>query len=72
MSDMQIIQEEQLKKQLRTVRESVCFPVINRGALWYDTLSDVQREELAAWYRAWLDVTHTLRVPKTPLWLQNK
>ena len=72
MDGFKIMQEEQLKKQLRAVRERVCFPVINRGPLWYDTLSAAQRDELAVWYRAWLDVTHTMQVPKTPVWLQQK
>lgn len=54
---------------LRAQREKVCFPYINRGELWYNTLSAAQKEELAAWYQAWLDVTSTMVAPDMPAWL---
>lgn len=54
---------------LRYRREVECFPVINRGALWYERLTDIQKEELSAWYQAWLDVTETRIVPTTPEWV---
>ena len=54
---------------LRRRREDECFSVINRGALWYDRLTDAQRAELDEWYDAWLNVTETKVVPKTPDWL---
>ena len=59
---------ETLKEILRTEREFV-FKVINRGKLWYDTLTPEQLEELKVWYAAWLDVTETLKKPKRPSWL---
>lgn len=61
---------EQLAK-LRARRESECFPVINRGQLWYEKLSDEQKTELSAWYQAWLDVTETRAAPESPLWLKE-
>ena len=54
---------------LRNRREQECFPVINRGALWYDTLTPEQLEELQKWYTSWLDVTETLEEPIKPEWL---
>ena len=54
---------------LRRRRDDECFSVINRGALWYDRLTEVQRAELDEWYDAWLNVTETKEVPKTPDWL---
>jgi hypothetical protein len=56
--------------QLRQRRENECFPVINRGNLWYSTLTDDQRTELTAWYKAWLDCTDTLSAPEKPAWLK--
>ena len=55
--------------RLRSMRDKVCYPVINRGALWYNKLTAVQKKELDAWYQAWLDVTSTLVVPEMPEWL---
>jgi hypothetical protein len=54
---------------LRARRQSICFPIINRGQLWYDTLSKSQKEELQVWYKAWLDVTKTLEEPAVPEFL---
>ena len=54
---------------LRAQREKVCFSVINRGELWYSRLSNEEREELACWYDAWLNVTETKVIPETPKWL---
>lgn len=57
---------------LRRRREEECFSIVNRGSLWYDTLTEEEKTELAGWYRAWLDVTETLTVPDLPIWLENK
>lgn len=54
---------------LRHLRNIECFMIINRGSLWYDTLTDSQKEELKVWYKAWLDVTETKIVPEKPKWL---
>lgn len=55
---------------LRKQREAECFPIINRGQLWYDTLTTEQRTELQLFYRAWLDVTETKIIPTKPSWLK--
>lgn len=61
----QLTNEAELEA-LRRRRAAECFPIINRGALWYDRLTDEQRAELDAWYQAWLDVTETREVPALP------
>lgn len=53
----------------RRRREKVCFPIINRGQLWYDSLTDVQKVELQTWYKSWLDITKTYTEPAKPIWL---
>lgn len=57
--------------QIRSDRLEICFPVINRGQLWYDILTNEQKKELAAWYQAWLDATETLKEPEMPDWLKE-
>ena len=57
------------KDTLRSQRETECFSIINRGQLWYDTLTESQKAELKEWYIAWLDVTDTLVVPNKPDWI---
>ncbi|MDD4291081.1 MAG: hypothetical protein PHX51_02425 [Clostridia bacterium] len=56
---------------LRTRRDEECFSIINRGTLWYNRLTQVQKSELEIWYNEWLDVTETLVVPQRPIWLKN-
>lgn len=65
------IEDKRELVNLRSQREKVCFPYVNRGYLWYNRLTDVQKEELGVWYQAWLDVTDTKVVPETPEWLIN-
>lgn len=57
---------------LRRLRETECFSVVNRGALWYEKLAPEEKSELAAWYQGWLDVTETGVAPETPEWLKEK
>lgn len=54
---------------LRNQREIQCFPIINRGRFWYDTLTENQINELRIWYTNWLDVTETKIIPEKPEWL---
>lgn len=63
------VENETLKQELRDCREEECFPIINRGQLWYESLDGQQRSELRDWYNAWLKVTETLKVPEKPTWL---
>ena len=62
--------EEQELEELRQQREVECFSVINRGQLWYNTLTAKQFDELQVWYKAWLDVTETKIIPEKPTWLK--
>ena len=55
---------------LRIKRFNECFPIVNRGVLWYNTLSPEQLEELNKWYDEWLNVTETLVEPQKPEWLK--
>lgn len=63
------IKERQINN-LRIQREKECFPIINRGQLWYSMLTAAQYTELQTWYQAWLDVTETLVIPEKPSWLE--
>lgn len=63
------IEDQRELASLRSQREKVCFPYINRGELWYSKLTAEQKDELDVWYQAWLDVTETRIVPDTPEWL---
>lgn len=59
------------KEYYRMRREQDCFPIINRGQLWYNHLTLAQKSELNDWYEAWLDITHTFVIPTAPSWLNN-
>lgn len=61
-----------IKEHYRKRRVDKCFPIVNRGQLWYNRLTDSQKEELDNWYDAWLDVTETLSEPSAPYWLTYK
>lgn len=63
------IDDERELVYLRSERQRICFPYINRGNLWYSMLTETQKAELAAWYQAWLDVTSTKTIPEKPEWL---
>lgn len=56
-------------KRLRSMRRAICFSIVDRGSFYMDTLTEAQKKELKAWRLAWLDVTKTLIVPKSPVWL---
>ena len=64
------LDESVLISRLRKDRELKCFPIINRGYLWYKRLSNQQMKELDKWYAAWLDAPQTLIEPQTPQWLK--
>jgi hypothetical protein len=61
---------EEQKNALRRMREFKCFAIVNRGAVWYDTLTDENKKELSDWYQKWLDVTTTMQPPEKPEWLK--
>lgn len=62
---------EKRKDEIRQQREYECFPIINRGAFWYDTLTTSQKDELRLWYHAWLDAPETGLIPERPTWLED-
>mgnify|MGYP006913557148 CR=1 FL=1 len=62
--------EEEKLDLLREQREIECFSIVNRGQLWYNTLTTEQVNELNQWYMAWLDVTETKIIPTRPIWLK--
>ena len=64
--------ETDLLYNLRKLRHFTCFPVVDRGTLWYNDLTDEQYKELKHWRQLWLDVTDTYVVPVSPSWINNK
>lgn len=63
--------DDKVLSNLRSQREKICFPYINRGELWYSRLSNTQKAELSTWCQAWLDITETKIIPETPIWLSE-
>jgi hypothetical protein len=63
------LRQEAETDAIRQRREQECFSVINRGTLWYEMLTEAQKEELKTWYQAWLDATDTRVMPDKPVWL---
>lgn len=68
---LSLLREQKKKEELRQLRAKACFPIINRGLLWYEGLSKKEKEELWEWYQSWLDVTATQKTPKRPDWLKD-
>lgn len=62
-------QENVEKEMIRSRRAEECFPIVNRGQVWYDLLGEEQKSELSAWYREWLDATETKTIPERPAWI---
>ena len=70
--------KEEILNELRLRREIECFSIVNRGQVWYENLTDLQKEEIKIWYRNWLDVTLNYIqgintesiIPKKPTWLK--
>lgn len=61
--------QTQTLSKIRARRAQECFPIVNRGVLWYKKLTEAQRQELSAWYEAWLDAPQTGVVPEPLSWL---
>lgn len=70
VEDHYVIPPRVIRGSIRPNREVECFKVINRGKLWYDTLTSEQLEELNEWYQAWLDAPKTEVIPKKPEWIK--
>ena len=73
-----VMSRDEALQYLRNIRAEECFPIINRGQLWYATLSAEQIEELDKWYKEWLGVTDRYSavasiesiMPAKPKWLK--
>lgn len=57
---------------IRERRANECFPIINRGVIWYNRLTQEQHNELELWYQMWLDAPETGIIPITPAWVNSK
>lgn len=57
------------KEMIRSRRAEECFPIVNRGQVWYDLLGEEQKSELSEWYREWLDAPETKTIPERPAWI---
>lgn len=62
---------EKKRNYLRAQRKRICYPIVNRGQAWYDTLSNYQRLTLKSWYENWLVAPDTLEEPVAPDWIQE-
>ena len=70
--------KDEVLQDLRSLRSEECFPIVNRGQVWYDTLTQQQKYELSVWYNAWLDITEhytenldiSTIIPAKPTWLK--
>lgn len=65
----QVVREEEQQQYIRFLRNRICFPIVNRGNVWYRTLTEEQSEELFQWYQAWLSAPTTMVIPETPSWI---
>lgn len=63
---------ERQQNDFRARRAVECFPIVNRGVLWYEKLTEVQKSELSAWYEAWLNAPQTLSAPEIPAWIKTE
>ena len=63
-------EEDDKLEMIRSIRESECYPIINRGGLWYDLLTKAEKDELLQWYQDWLDAPETGIIPEKPSWLK--
>ncbi|MBE7074344.1 MAG: hypothetical protein E7379_04585 [Clostridiales bacterium] len=61
--------EEEKVDSLRSRREFECFSIVNRGELWYESLTVEKYLQLKKWYQDWLDVTESKVVPEKPDWI---
>lgn len=67
----QLMTVEQVQSErLRYRRSEECFPIVNRGELWYDKLTEEQKAELSEWYEAWLDAPQTGSAPDPLDWVK--
>lgn len=58
-----------LIEKIRQRRETECFSLIDKSQLWYDNLTNKQKEQLNIWYKDWLKAPQTMIIPSKPSWL---
>ena len=57
---------EELKQHLREERQYRCFDIVNRGEVWYATLTQEQFDEIREWYDKWLHITDNINGETKP------
>lgn len=70
LDQLEVNRLEEQRQRIREQRDIECFPIINRGGLWYELLISQEKTELMEWYQAWLEATETLEIPMKPNWLK--
>ena len=69
--ELKVLDVELTTQDLRDIRVIECFNVLNQfSPFWYESLGTEKYAELRAWYKAWLDVTKTQKIPDKPNWLK--
>lgn len=63
---------------IRRKRAFECFRIVNRGPVWYNTLTESQKQDIQNWYDAWLALPNredlnidSPQYPTPPSWLQG-
>ena len=64
-----VLQGEAIER-IRMRRVAECFAIIDRGRLWYESLTPEQLAELAAWRETWLTAPETGMAPERPAWIK--
>ena len=57
-------------ERIRMRRIVECFAIIDRGRLWYESLTQEQLAELAVWREAWLAAPASGVIPIIPEWIE--
>ena len=60
---------DEQKNIIRRLRKNRVFPIINRSQMWFNSLTEEQKQDIQIWYQDWLNAPQTLKMPKRPSWL---
>lgn len=60
---------EEQKNIIRRLRANRVFPIINRSAFWFNSLTERKKQDIQDWYQEWLDAPDNLVIPERPSWL---
>lgn len=69
---LETIKNEIEIEKLRKKRDEECFSYVDRSILWYNNLTNEEKEELSEWYQDWLNVTDTKVIPERPFLLNDQ